>query len=72
MSVEWAEAVVGIIALYAAIGVAFAVVFLWAGLRRLDPVAADGPFRFKLLIAPGIAVLWPAMMLLWVRGRDSA
>lgn len=72
MSIEWAETVVGIIALYAAIGVAFAVVFLGVGLRRIDPIAADGPFRFKLLIAPGIAALWPAMILLWARGRGGA
>lgn len=73
MSVAWAETIVGVVALYGAIGVAFAAVFLAIGLRRMDPIADAGPFRFKLLIAPGIAVLWPLMLAMWFTGsaRDA-
>jgi hypothetical protein len=73
MSVAWAETVVGAVALYGAIGVAFAAVFLAIGLRRVDPVAEAGPLRFKLLIAPGIAVLWPLMLVMLFTGsaRDA-
>ncbi|NOT42216.1 MAG: hypothetical protein HOP13_17205 [Alphaproteobacteria bacterium] len=70
MPVEWAQSVVNAVGVYFAIGVAFAFVFLGFGLRRLDPIAAAGPLRFKLLIAPGLAVLWPIMIMLWARGGD--
>jgi hypothetical protein len=69
MPVEWAQSVVEAIGLYFAIGAAFAFVFLSFGLRRLDPMAAAGSVRFKLLIAPGVVALWPVMILLWAAGR---
>jgi hypothetical protein len=71
MAVEWAQTVVDAIGLYFAIGLVFAFVFLAFGLRRLDPVAAAGPLRFKLLIAPGVVALWPLMILLWAGGRGG-
>lgn len=70
MPVEWAESIVSAIGAYFAIGAGFALFFLVFGLRRLDPIAAAGPLRFKLLIAPGLAVLWPIMIMLWARGGD--
>jgi len=71
MPVDWAQSVVGAIGVYFAIGAAFAFVLLTFGLRRLDPIAAAGPLRFKLLIAPGVAALWPVMIMLWVKGRGG-
>ncbi|MFM9862075.1 MAG: hypothetical protein ACKVRO_00580 [Micropepsaceae bacterium] len=67
----WAQMVVDAAGLYLAAGAAFAFIFLSFGLRRLDPTAAAGPLRFKLLIAPGVAVLWPLMMVLWAAGRGG-
>jgi len=51
-------------ALYAAIGVAFAVYLLARGLSRFDAAAANAGWGFKLLVLPGIVALWP---LLWGR-----
>jgi len=74
MTVELAQAVLDVVGAYFALGAAFAVVFLSFGLRRLDPIAASGPLRFKLLIAPGIVALWPVMLSMWLFGgarRDT-
>jgi hypothetical protein len=70
MPVEWAQTIVEAVALYFAAGAVFAVLFLSLGLRRLDPIAAAGPLRFKLIIAPGIIALWPLMIALWLAGRE--
>jgi hypothetical protein len=71
MAVAWAETLLNVVALYLAAGAVFAVVFLAFGLRRLDPIAAAGPLRFKLLIAPGVVAIWPVMIALWAAGRRN-
>lgn len=68
MSIELAQAIVDVVGAYVALGAAFAVVFLSFGLRRLDPIAASGPMRFKLLIAPGVVALWPLVLAMWLFG----
>jgi hypothetical protein len=68
MDTALAQAIVDVVGAYFALGAAFALVFLSFGLRRLDPVAASGPLRFKLLIAPGIVALWPVMLAMWLFG----
>jgi hypothetical protein len=70
VTVAWAEAILDIVGGYFALGGAFTLVFLAAGLARVDPVAAAGPWRFKLLIAPGIVVLWPVVLMLWLSGSS--
>lgn len=47
---------------YAAIGLLAALAIVLFGLRRIDPVAAVAPVRVKLLIVPGLVVLWPLML----------
>lgn len=71
MPVEVANTVLQIAAAYLAIGLVFAVLFVAFGLRRVDPAAAEGPLRFKLLIAPGVVLLWPVMLVLWLIGRRA-
>ena len=71
MPLELAQSIVGAIGTYLVIGVAIATAFLTLGLRRLDPIAAAGPVRFKLMIAPGIVALWPIMIMLWASGRGA-
>lgn len=71
MPVEWAQSIVDAVGIYLAIGAFVAIMFLAVGLRRFDPIAAAGPLRFKLLIAPGIALLWPVMITLWAAGQGG-
>jgi hypothetical protein len=53
---------------YLLAGVMFAVPFAlrWAG--RLDAVAAHGTGGFRLLILPGVILLWPLLLIRLVRG----
>ena len=71
MPVEIADVVLRIAAGYLAIGAVFASVFIALGLRRVDPLAAAGPLRFKVLIVPGIVALWPVLLILWIGARPT-
>ncbi|MBI4718530.1 MAG: hypothetical protein HY763_12045 [Planctomycetes bacterium] len=60
-----AEAVVILLAVYALLGLLFAVAFVTCGVQRLDPAARPAPWGFRLLILPGSAALWPLLLLRW-------
>ena len=53
---------------YAAVGLAFAVVFVWFGVERLDSEAKGAGIGFRLLIVPGVAAFWPLLLQRWVLG----
>jgi len=52
---------------YAAIGLAVAVLFILFGLERAHP-PAHGGLAFRPLLIPGLALLWPYVLLRWRRG----
>ena len=55
---------------YAALGVLFAVVFVTAGIGSVDPVAKGSSIGFRIIILPGVAALWPVLLLQWMgKGR---
>lgn len=62
-----AELVLLSAAIYAAIGLVVAVAFVWTGVGKVDHAAADAPWSFRLLIMPGVAALWPVMLMKWRR-----
>lgn len=64
--------VLGIVGVYLALGLCFAVVFVCAGIGRLDHAARGGPIGFRLLMIPGSMVLWPLLAWRWARGREAA
>ncbi len=57
---------------YAALGVVFGVLFVTAGVERVDHAAVGAPWSFRLLILPGAAAFWPIMLLKWLHARRSA
>ena len=67
-----ARALVLALELYLGFGVLFAAGFLWRGLARLDPLAAEGTRGFRALIFPGCAALWPWLLLRLLRERKGA
>jgi hypothetical protein len=67
-SIETVEAVLWGLAVYAAVGAAFALIFLLAGLTRIDNGAKGAGFVFRLLIIPGLIALWPLMLIRWLSG----
>ena len=55
------------LAAYLGVGVVFGLAFAIWGVTRLDPAAQDMPVAARLLIVPGAAALWP--LLLWMAWR---
>ena len=62
------EAILAAVAVYLALGVAFAVPFVLVGVGRLDPDARQGTWGFRALIFPGTVLLWPLLARRWALG----
>ncbi len=62
-----AQAIVWVLAAYAAAGLLFTVAFAWRGAGALDPAARKGSLGFRLFILPGSAALWPLLAVRWMR-----
>lgn len=52
---------------YLVIGLAFALCFVTRPVARVDPIAATSGPVFRAMIVPGVAALWPLMLVKWVR-----
>jgi hypothetical protein len=63
-----AHIVVWIAGTYLAAGTAFAAAFVTIGVQRIDPVARDGTWGFRVLIVPGVVLLWPLLARRWAVG----
>lgn len=59
---------VGLLSLYAALGLLFAVPFAWRGVERVDPEARGTSWGFRLLVIPGAVVFWPLLLVRWAAG----
>ena len=65
---EWVlQAMGGWLAIGLLVGIAFALF----GVGRVDP-DARGSWTFRPLILPGVAALWPLVLVWWIRGRSWA
>ena len=54
-----------------AAGLLFAVPFLAIGATRVDPHLAGSPRVVRLLILPGVVILWPLLAWRWLGGRQA-
>jgi len=70
MSVETAQAIIGTLAGYLVLGLVFALIFVTRGVAAIDPAASGMPRLVRLLIVPGVAVLWPLMLWKWVTQKS--
>lgn len=61
-----AELLIDIAGWYAAAGAVVAALFLLAGIDRVEP-AARGSWLFRVLLVPGLVLLWPIVLLRWLR-----
>ena len=68
MPAELATWLVNLFLAYVALGIVFALAFVWKGAGRIDPVAREGTWGFRLLILPGSAALWPLLLRRWIAG----
>ena len=56
-----------VLGIYVLMGLLFAVPFVFAGAKRIDPPAGDTGLGFKLLILPGSMVFWPLLLKRWIK-----
>lgn len=61
------EIVVIVAEVYLLLGVIFAAFLHFLGLTRLDPATRGAGIFFRILITPGLVVLWPVMLMKWTR-----
>ncbi len=64
-----AQVLVTFLAVYLVAGVVFAVAFAWKGASAVDSAARGATVGFRILITPGVVVLWPALLMQWRRAR---
>ena len=57
-----------LVLIYLAVGIVVGLAFVLRGVNRVDPVAAESPFIFRLVILPGCVGLWPVVLKLWLGG----
>ena len=59
----------GILALYVAVGLLIAVPFVVVGVTRVQP--APVTVGARILILPGAAALWPFVLSRWLKSRNA-
>ena len=62
---------VNLLAIYAALGIVFAIAFVWKGVGEVDPAARQGTLGFRALIFPGVVALWPLLARRWLAGSGA-
>jgi len=71
MPLSLATTIVHALTGYVLAGVMFAVFFALRGAARLDPLARDGTWGFRLLLLPGAMMLWPVLGYRILRSRRA-
>ncbi|MEM6899883.1 MAG: hypothetical protein AAF583_08940 [Pseudomonadota bacterium] len=66
MSLAAGEMVVVCLGLYFGFGLLFAFAFVSFGVSRIDPAARGMPLKARLIILPGVMLLWPLMGYKWL------
>ena len=62
-----ARVLVQAVTIYLSCGAAFAMVFLWRWVGRLDAAAEHGTWGFRVLVFPGVTALWPLLAIRVIR-----
>lgn len=53
---------------YVGAGLIFVGPFVVRGVQRVDPVARGAMWGFRVVIAPGVVLLWPLLAVRWISG----
>ena len=55
--------------LYLLLGLLFALAFLTKGITKVDEDVQGTGLGFRLLILPGLVLLWPALLMKWIKQK---
>ena len=67
MSVQFAGGLTVALLIYGATGLAFAIPFAFRGVNRIDPIAGESSWGFRVAILAGCATFWPVLLKRWFR-----
>ncbi|MEM7299239.1 MAG: hypothetical protein AAF391_13355 [Bacteroidota bacterium] len=56
--------------IYLILGLLFSVYFYWKGASLIDQGTKDSPWHFKLIIFPGVVLLWVALFAKLIKKND--
>lgn len=62
--------IVALFYLYVAAGLLFGVCFVIWGIEKADPAARGAGAGFRCIVLPGVAALWPLLLVRWLRGKQ--
>ena len=57
--------------MYLAVGVLFAIAFLPRGVLTIDERLGASPVSVRVLLAPGMVLLWPIFLRRWIVGTPA-
>jgi len=63
---------INLAAAYLLVGLVVAAVFFSRWMKAIDPSASGGSVGFKVLVTPGVIVLWPVILRMVFRRKSSA
>jgi hypothetical protein len=63
--------VLDLLALYALAGAVTALAFVTFGIARVLPAGTPVTLGARVLLVPGAAILWPYVLLRWVKARAA-
>ena len=63
-----AALVAGTVAAYVGGGLVFVLPFVLRGVQRVDPAAREATWGFRVVIVPGVVLLWPLLAARWLSG----
>jgi hypothetical protein len=62
---------VRLLALYAGLGLLFALAFVSKGIERVDPATTGATWGFRLIVLPACVALWPMLLRRWLGGASG-
>ena len=71
MRVQIASWVTGALFIYGAVGIVFAIPFVVRGVGRIDPIAVESSWGFRVAILLGSAAFWPLLLKRWFGGQSA-
>jgi hypothetical protein len=67
LSLALATSVLCVAGFYLGVGLLFAIAFVAFGIARVDSASRGASIGFRLVVLPGVTLLWPLLAWRWLR-----